>query len=236
MIWNLQGGAGSAAQMSGVVGSAATSPALDSLYDMIVAGGPLMWPIGLCSVVALAFIVERTLRLRGGGLGTVRFGRQVVAAVREQGPEAGLMLCEDRSSSLARILRVGLARQGDPHLEVEKAVEDTGAREVKRLSANLRPLVVVGMIAPLLGLLGTVWGMIEAFSNIATQEGLGKPELLASGISQALVTTAAGLAVAIPAQAAYFYYKSRIDKFVRRTEELYAELTDALRERRKAAA
>ena len=113
-------------------------------------------------------------------------------------------------------------------LEREKAVEDAGAREVKRLHANLRPLVLVGLIAPLLGLLGTVWGMIEAFSNIALQDGLGKPELLASGISQALITTAAGLTVAIPTQAAYFWLKGRIDRFVRRTEDLYLDIVPDL--------
>ena len=107
-------------------------------------------------------------------------------------------------------------------------MEDAGAREVRRLSSPLRPLVVVGMLAPLLGLLGTVWGMIEAFSSIALDGGLGKPELLASGISQALVTTAAGLAVAIPTQAAAFWFKSRIDRFVQRTEDLYGEMNEAL--------
>jgi len=114
-------------------------------------------------------------------------------------------------------------------MEMEKAVEDAGQREVKRLSANLKPLVVIGMIAPLLGLLGTVWGMIEAFRVVATGEGLGDPTKLAGGISQALVTTAAGLVVAIPAQAAYYYYRSRIDRFVRRTEDAYAEISEVLR-------
>ena len=125
-------------------------------------------------------------------------------------------------------MHAALRAWGEPFLEREKAVEDAGAREVRRLSANLKPLVVVAMIAPLLGLLGTVWGMIVAFSTIAMQDGLGKPELLAAGISQALITTAAGLTIAIPTQAAYYYLKGRVERFTLQAEELYGELNHSL--------
>jgi biopolymer transport protein ExbB len=203
-------------------------PPLDSLFDMVLAGGGLMIPIGICSVIALAYIVERSIRLRGGRLATSGFADDLVAAVESGGPESGLDLCDVADSSQSRVLAAGLKRAEAPWLEREKAVEDAGAREVSRLSANLKPLVVIGMIAPLLGLLGTVWGMIDAFANIGLGEGLGKPEALASGISQALVTTAAGLAVAIPTQAAYYYYRGKIDRFVRRTEDLYVDISDLL--------
>lgn len=208
--------------------ASATSADLDSVFDMVLNGGPVMIPIALCSIVALAYATERSLRLRDGSLGSNRFRKRLVDTFQTTGPKGALELCEREPSSLGRVIGAGLRRFGAPFLEVEKAVEDAGQREVKRLTANLKPLVVVGMIAPLLGLLGTVWGMIEAFSNIALQDGLGKPELLASGISQALITTAAGLAVAIPTQAAYFWFKSRIDRFVRRTEDVYLELGDGL--------
>jgi biopolymer transport protein ExbB len=201
---------------------------LRSVFDMVMNGGPLMVPIAFCSVVALAYVVERSVRLRPGELGTRVLGREILATLEAGGPAAALRLCRERDGSLARVLAAGLARTGAPAPEVEKAVEDAGEREVRRLSANLRPLVVIGMIAPLLGLLGTVWGMIEAFSSIALQGGLGKPELLASGISQALVTTAAGLAIAIPAQAATSYFRGRIDRFARAAEDLYLELESQL--------
>jgi biopolymer transport protein ExbB len=197
---------------------------LASLFDMVLDGGPIMIPIGLCSVVALAYVVERSVRLRRGRLGTRRLGNAVVAATRERGAPGGLELLRQNRSPLGRVLAAGLQRAGSPYMEREMAAEDAGRREVKRLSANLRPLVVVAMIAPLLGLLGTVWGMIEAFSAIAVQDGLGRPELLAEGISQALITTAAGLAVAIPTQAAYYYFKSRIDRWVRLAEDVHVEL------------
>jgi len=197
---------------------------LESVFDMVLNGGPLMFPIALCSVVALAFIVERSIRLRDGELGSRRYGRGILDALASGGPKAALEFCQRGSKPLGRVLSAGIERFQAPTIELEKAVEDAGAREVKRLNANLKPLVVVGMIAPLLGLLGTVWGMIEAFSSIAMNSGLGKPELLAGGISQALITTAAGLTVAIPTQAAYFWFRARIDRFVRRSEDYYLDL------------
>lgn len=201
---------------------------LDSLYHMVLNGGWIMIPIALCSIVAVAYTVERWLRLNSRALGTSGFGGELLAALEEGGTERGLALCEERPSALARVMRPALAAWSEPFLEREKMVEDAGQREVRRLSANLRPLVVVAMISPLLGLLGTVWGMIVAFSTIAQAEGLGKPELLASGISQALITTAAGLAIAIPTQAAYYYLRGRIDRFTRQAEELYGKVTARL--------
>lgn len=201
----------------------------DSLFDILLSGGPLMIPIALCSVIALAYMCERSLRLRSGRLAHKRFEADLAEAVRSGGAQAGVELCESRDTSQARVLAVGLRHADWPFLEREKAVEDAGSREVQRLTAPLRPLVVIGMIAPLLGLLGTVWGMIEAFASIALESGLGSPETLASGISQALVTTAAGLSVAIPSQAAYYYFKSKIDRFVRQTEDAYAATAPLLR-------
>ena len=201
---------------------------LDSLYDIVVSGGVLMWPIGLCSVIALAFIVERAIRLRDRELGSTSYGRTILDALAAGGPARALEACEREPLALGRILHAGLQRAGRPLLEREKAVEYAGARELQRLNSRLRPLAIVSVMAPLLGFLGTVFGMIQAFLTIALEQGLGKPELLAAGISQALVTTAAGLCVAIPAQAAYYWFRSRVERFARRTEDLYQELDQTL--------
>lgn len=201
---------------------------LDSLFELLLSGGPLMIPIGLCSVVAMAYATERWVRLRPRYLGTTSFGRKVVAEVQERGAESALELCESERSVLARILSTGLKRASMPFLDREKAVEDRAANEFKQQQSNLRPLFLVWLIAPLLGLLGTVWGMIEAFSNIADQSGLGNAELLASGIYKALTTTAAGLTVSIPAMVAYWYLKGRIENYSRRFEELYREVDESL--------
>ena len=197
---------------------------LDSLYDLLISGGPLMVPIGLCSVVALAYATERWIRLQPTFLGSQAFGRQVLETVQACGAAEALELCRRKPTPLARILAAGLERTRQPFLEREKAVEDTAASEMKLLGQNLRPLLLIWLIAPLLGLLGTVWGMIEAFSRIATAEGIGRPEELAAGIYQALTTTAAGLTVAIPAIVAHHMLKGRIERFARRSEGVYREL------------
>jgi biopolymer transport protein ExbB len=204
---------------------------LGSLYEILVSGGPIMIPIGLCSVVALAYAVERWLRLSPSRLGTSGFERDLLGSIEHGGVERGLAYCREHPTALARVMQPALARFQAPFLEREKLVEDAGQREVRHMSANLRPLILIYMIAPLLGLLGTVWGIIIAFSEIALGDGQGRPELLANGISQALVTTAAGLVIAIPTQAVYFYFRGRIDRFARRAEELYGQVTSRLEAR-----
>ncbi len=201
---------------------------IQSVFDMLRSGGVLMWPLALCSVVALAYIVERSLRLRESELGSRRYVRSILEALSARGPAGALAVVSGERRPLGRVLQPALESQGASKLEREKAVEDAGAREVQRLSVNLRPLMVVGIMAPLLGFLGTVFGMIQCFAEISQRSGLAKPEHLASGISQALITTAAGLCIAIPTQTAYFWLKARIERFVRRTEDLYGELARVL--------
>ncbi len=210
------------------VATAVQSEKYDSLYELTMSGGPIMIPIGLCSIVALAYATERWLRLRPTYLGTAKHARHIVEACEKEGVDGALAVCKKSSTSLARVLSVGLARASSPFQEREKAVEDAAASEMDRLSVNLRPILLVYLVAPLLGLLGTVWGLILAFTEIALAEGLGKPELLAKGVYQALVTTAAGLVVAIPAIVAHQYLKARIDAFVRRLEGVWSEVETRL--------
>ncbi len=199
-------------------------PEISSVYDMIWNGGPLMWPLAVCSVVALAYIVERSIRLREGELGSRSYARAILDALTQRGTDGALARIAEEPRPLGRVLQAGLQRAAAPVLEREKAVEDAGFRESRKLAANLRPLVVIAMIAPLLGLLGTVYGIIQAFSEVAFHGGQGKPEQLAAGLSQALLTTAAGLTIAVPAQAAYFWLKAKVDRFTRRAEDSYDAL------------
>lgn len=211
-------------------------PTFDSLYDFIVAGGPVMWPIGFCSLIAMTYSVDRMLRLRRARLIGGRFEREVVEAARDGGEARALEVCERSRSLAARIFVSGLKKSDKGSADVEKAVEDAGAREARRLFSSLRPLAAAGTVAPMLGLLGTVWGIVDAFSAIALKHGLGKPEMLASGIGQALVNTVAGLCIAIPTQVVYFYFKSRIDGFISATEELWNRVVDVLDHRQKEVA
>lgn len=199
-----------------------------SFLEMLQEGGPIVYVLLGLSVVALAFSVERFLRLRSGSVGSTRFGNKVLNALETGGVDAAMKECRARDNSMSRVLLAGLRRADFSLVERDKAVEDAGMREYRTLSQNLRPLMVVSVISPLLGLLGTVWGMIIAFQDLAASEGRADPEMLAGGISMALTTTAVGLAVAIPAQASYYWFKSRTDKFVRNVEHFYYELNDIL--------
>jgi biopolymer transport protein ExbB len=214
--------------------TALQAPALaaqQSFFDLLVAGGPVMIPIGVCSVIALACAVERALSLRNRRLGLELLPKELPPTIHAAGIDAGLKLCTEHPSPLSNVMSIALSRWSEPFLEREKAVEDAGMREVRRMGARLRPLTTVATVAPLLGLLGTVWGMVLAFREIGLREGLGRPEALADGISQALITTVAGLVVAIPAQLLFSYFRSRIDGFARRSEELYLELGRVIAER-----
>lgn len=206
----------------------ASETRVSSILDMSLAGGPVMIPLVICSVLALAFAFERMLRLRARALGTVGFEADLTAALAAGGIARGIELCEQRGTAAARVMRTALLRWNAPFLEREKQVEDAGQREVRALSANLKPLVYVSMLAPLLGFLGTVYGMIVAFTTVALDGGLGKPEMLAAGISQALITTAAGLTIAVPTQVLYYWLKSRVDRFALALEGLYARVSERL--------
>jgi biopolymer transport protein ExbB len=207
---------------------AAPAARLDSIFDMVMAGGPVMIPLALCSVLAIAYAFERTLRLRARALGTDGFEAELLGELASGGVARGAELCAQRNSPAARVLRVALVNWSAPFAEREKHVEDAARRETRSLAANLKPLLYVSMLAPLLGFLGTVYGMIVAFTTVALHEGLGRPELLAGGISQALITTAAGLTIAVPAQVLYYWLKSRVERFALRVEEIYARAAEQL--------
>ncbi len=196
-----------------------------SLWELTRTGGPLMIPIAICSVAALGVAIERSISLRRVKLGSPALEAGVLSALRSGDGPAALRACEAESTPLARILRTGLA---SPAAVREARATDTASSEVKSLHARLRPLLLVYLIAPLLGLLGTVWGMIGAFATVAHQGALGKPEMLAAGVYQALVTTAAGLAVAIPVLLVHQGFRARIDRFARRVESVWGQVENAL--------
>lgn len=202
----------------------------ESLQDLILRGGPLMIPLALCSLVALAFSIERWMGLQSGKLGSKRLGKEIAEAAQSDGAMAALKVCNDNGTKpLARVVGAALERMDTEFSEREKVVEDAAYAEVRAMGRNLRPLFLVWLIAPLLGLLGTVWGMIEAFGSIAGEGGIGKPELLAGGIYRALTTTAVGLVVAIPAICAYWFLQGQIEKFAARAETTHRDVENAIR-------
>ncbi|MEX0865931.1 MAG: MotA/TolQ/ExbB proton channel family protein [Pirellulales bacterium] len=196
-------------------GEAAIAPR-SNLFDIIRSGGPLMLPIVACSILLLLFAFERAISLRRGRVIPRHFVKRFLEELRagQLDKEKALELCEENDSPVARVFAGAVAKWGRPSVEVEQAIIDSGERVTNGLRKYLRLFNGISTISPLLGLLGTVVGMIRAFNDIATADALGRAELLAGGIGQALLTTAAGLTVAIPALIIYLFFLSRVDKLV----------------------
>ncbi len=193
-------------------------------------GGVVMYPIICLSILALAIFMERLYALRRSkvipeGLVTE------LSFFKERGREVEALttLCDRYDSAMARVIRAGAERMTYGLSEVAHAVEGVGQHEAALLSTNLRMMGVIANLAPMLGLLGTVLGMIHAFSVIA-KAGTGHPGLIASGISEALLTTAAGLIVAIPTLAGYHYLRGKIDRYVVEMEEVAISFLEGISE------
>lgn len=201
-----------------------------TVFELLQQGGPVMYPIYACSVLALAFAIERAISLRRRRILPPDFilNLRNLLAARPLDREKIITYCQSDPSPIARVLQAALKRLNRPLPEIEKSIEDAGAREVRLLRRNCRVLSGVAYIAPLLGLLGTVFGMIQCFSEVSTGEALGRAEKLAAGIYQALVTTAAGLTVAIPAAVMYLLLMARIEKLVSEMDELSLEFVETV--------
>lgn len=190
-------------------------PAADSLFDTLVSGGPLLLPILLASVVMVIAVMERMVALRRGAVAPKPFINCLLSQVREgETREGAMLLCQSDASHIARVFEAGIWRWGKSAVEVEQAILDEGERAAGALRRNLRVINGVAQVSPLLGLLGTVWGMMSAFDAIAADNAMGRPEMLAGGIGSALMSTAAGLGVAIPALTFYLYFVGRVDGLV----------------------
>jgi biopolymer transport protein ExbB len=199
-----------------------------SIGGMIVSGGVLnvvfFGILGVFSLWAATVVLERIVHLRRDKLLPESFARQLsqIVEVPQTSPVKFQQLCEGPPSPASRIFHAGVLRAGRSVPEVEKAMEDAASRETATLRARSRPLSVVGNIAPLVGLLGTVVGMILAF-QISSQEGLGKAERLAEGIYLALMTTAAGLTIAIPCLLFATWFHSRAERYMCDIDECLME-------------
>jgi len=212
-----------------------------SMFDSLVAGGPLVIPIVLASFAMMLIVFERMISLRRRRVVPRLFIERFLLQVRENAldRDSALERCEDESSHIARVFAAAVRKWGKPAVEVEQAVLDEGERISNVLRRYLRALNGVSTVSPLLGLLGTVWGMIQAFNVIATSPAMGRAEMLAGGISVALITTAAGLLVAIPAMIFYLYFVGRVDSLVMEIDHYGQEIVnlislEALEDRKSA--
>lgn len=207
---------------------------MSELLSFLEKGGVLMVPILAFSVVALAVFLERTIRLQSGTVVPRAFLDLISKKVKERKAEEALTLCEGNESALSRVLASGLKQVGRPRTVVKEAFEEVGRLEVVHLSRFVEVLGTIAAVTPLLGLLGTVVGMIDVFRTVVAESGVTagpvNPASLASGIWAALMTTAAGLSVAIPAFMGYKFLVSRVDHLAIEMEEVCLEMVDLLAE------
>ncbi len=188
-----------------------------NVWDFVVKGGVVMIPIGLCSFVALTVIIERLISLRRSRVIPPAFLDGLRTLLRETPGDTtrAAAYCAKNGSPVAHVFAAGIKKLDRPIEVVEKQIEEAGEREALNLRKYLRALSVIASVAPLLGLLGTIFGMITAFQTVAMSgEALGKTEMLAKGIYEAMITTAAGLTVAIPVLLSYHWIASRIERLV----------------------
>ncbi len=203
------------------------------MFEIIKSGGWLMWPLIICSVIAMAIIVERFWSLQKNKVVPPDLVKNVWRLAREQGLDDVTLQRLRSSSSLGFILSAGLANSHHGRDVMKECIEEAGRQVVHKLERFLNALGTIASIAPLLGLLGTVVGMIQAFSSIVTH-GVGDPSVLAGGISVALLTTAAGLTVAIPSLIFHRYFERLVDEYVVTMEAEALKLVDILHGDREA--
>ena len=179
-------------------------------------------PFALVTIIGVWVTADRLVVLRRGRVIPKPFVQRFLKLLDEGelDPAEALQICEENDSPVAHVFAHGIRKWGKPSVEVEQAIIDGGERQVSALRAHLRILNGVATISPLLGLLGTVWGMLLAFQDISSPEKAGKMEQLSSDIALALVTTAAGLVIAIPALSVYMYLSGRIDSLVMAMDDL----------------
>jgi biopolymer transport protein ExbB len=197
------------------------------VLELVKAGGWLMWPIIACSVIAMAIILERLWAYRRQRVLPPNLVAQIWKLYQSKQLTAAHITTVRKSSPLGRVLAAGLANRNHPRDVMKEAIEEEGRQVVHELERYLNTLGTIATISPLLGLLGTVIGMIKVFTAI-TSAGVGNPAVLAGGISEALITTAAGLSVAIPAVIFHRYLSGRVDKIVVRMEEQSLKMVDVM--------
>ena len=199
------------------------------MLELIGQGGILMLPILLCSVLALAITIERLINLSGRKVHPPELVSKLKKLIGEGKSTETLAICANSSIPMARIVEAGILKRQHSRERVKEAIEHTGKQEASNLRKYLGVLATIASIAPLLGLLGTVAGMIKVFQVISHQ-GVGNPSALAGGISEALVTTAAGLVVAIPTLVSHNYFFKKANGLIMEMENTSMELVDILEE------
>ncbi len=191
---------------------------MGQLFEYFSQGGIMMWPLFFFSLLALTVIIERFITLQKAKINVSEFLTRIRKALLvNRNVKEAIKVCEQHRGPVASVMKAGLLRYGHSREDIEKTIENAGLYELDRLEKWMGALATTSNVAPMLGFLGTVTGMIKSFATLASQ-GLSNPGAVAAGISEALITTAAGLFIAIPAQLAYNWYTTKINRYVRDIE------------------
>ncbi len=188
-------------------------------------GGPVMWPILVCSIAALSIFLEKLYSLRREKVAPPSFLKTLQELISHKKISEAKAICQQNASPLANILHAGVSLHGKKRERVKENIEEAGKKEALQLNRNIGALATIAHISPLLGLLGTVTGMLRVFHVITTQ-GVGNAQSLAGGIAEALITTIAGLIVAIPTVVAYRYLTSKVKTYLTEIEEHALQIMD----------
>lgn len=203
-----------------------------SVWQLAQEGGLMMIPIVLCSFIAVYIFVERVLTINKANKSPDAFISRIKELVLRGDINGAKLLCSQFESPIARMIEKGVTRIGSPLKNIEASIENVAKIELFKLEKNLSILATISGAAPMMGFLGTVIGMVQAFISIAQEEGSVSPKLLSSGIYTAMVTTVAGLIVGIIAYLGYNYLVTRVSKVVHKMEYSSVEFIDLLQEPR----
>jgi biopolymer transport protein ExbB len=204
-----------------------------SLWQVFRAGGPVMWPILLCSIFAFAIILEKFWYLHKIVIDSQNFLSKILEKIKRHEIKEALQSCDNLKNPIANIFKAGILKYDRPRQQIIESIEDASLYEIPRIEKNLSALATIAHISPLLGLLGTVTGMVRCFQGIQAKASSFHPVSpgdLAGGIWEALLTTVAGLIVAIPTFVAYNYLVNRINHFILEMEKASTELVNFLTE------
>ncbi len=201
-----------------------------NLLDIFLKGGFVMWPILLSSIIGLAVSIDRFIMLRKAKINVPAFMVRIRGFIKKKDISGAISYCMQEKSPVANIVRKGLKKYKYGHDRVKDAIENAGSQEISKLEKGLSVLASVAGIAPLLGFLGTVTGMIQAFMTIQDLAGAANPSDLAGGIWEALITTAFGLIIGIPAFALYNYFLSAVKKLVGEMETVANDVIDVIQD------
>jgi biopolymer transport protein ExbB len=201
-----------------------------SVFDLAIQGGFMMIPIFVLSVIAIYFFFERLMIINKANQSPDQFMNRVKDLVVRGDINGAKMLCAQQDSPVARMIQKGLSRIGSPLKNIEASIENVGKLEIFKLEKNLSSIATIAGAAPMMGFLGTVIGMVQAFMAIAQEEGSVSPKLLSSGIYTAMITTVAGLVVGIMAYLAYNFLVTRMQKVIHKMEYTSIEFIDLLQE------